>query len=1269
MFEDFRGLPVESLSVLKIHATIAGVYGRASSEPGYGAGRKRPGLGVLAIDPDLSAIARPSFPEPEPEWNPVETAEIPFPEKPFIPETPETLPQPEPEPAAEGCGCGCLGWPWYWLRKLLGLSTGKVDASAPVYPTPPSTPAPTPSFKTEVTPPVPTPAPGPVKSFLPPLLTPAQQEVRDAFDALDAFLRPFPGAEVDLPDTARLAETWDFHQAVSSLGDYPEMMRRLGLVVDLSLPAGTVLPAAGTITVTVKGVAWQAGTTPVSPRTRFVSTATLFTAAARPVQPEISNGYLRVEDTARFRVIQSDVVGDAVKLRNAATHALRFALAIDRPGNMPAESGLPALRTAGITLVRDKLALEVSDQFMRSCALNRFLASKDFSPLPQPFAGPDNPPPASDELFAEDLVRGYRIDVFDTKTAVWRSLCERTGEYNFLEAAGGPVKENAADEGFVQFAATEPRDPAARTSIRTGETLFTWNGWSLVAPRPGKAIMSDDTHENPTNTAETPFRIETNFKAKVNSLPRLRFGRKYRLRARVVDLAGNSISRPGGPGYDDDPVEMTPEFTAVRYEPLPPPVVMLQSAPVEGESVERLVIRTPAIGGLGATTARHVAPPKASQLMVELHGGFDNGSVDGSPAGYLRASRESNSAKDGAQQTKPALDGLPGVIPVTPLESDPWVQSAALITVTYLPDPHAVGVAFTGLPGEGPDDTRNIIFGNSWPDLKAFRIEVVPIVPPALPATPTFAGDTLTVQLAPAQRYTVRINSFLKPADLDSRGVWKWTDELAPVNLNTVKNSVIEGRHWAHLPWREITLVHAVQKPLAPAEVVTLDPQKTLGKTYAVVSGDISIDAPSTARVQLLANWEDPVDDPPPVPDSQKKSAHICEIEVPEGVGSVPIIDSGTGLSPKHEFHDTKYHRVEYTAVAVTRFREYFPASTNTPAATTSAGTPFAVDVLSSARPHLPKYLYALPVFEWDSPPGTPGIVKRRRTGGGLRIYLERPWFSSGDGELLGIVFQDTVNLLDLDDELRPLVTLWGADPIWDGLPISIKTEAGRFKDWTESQSGPLLAENGANVSVVGYPVEYDAVRNLRFADIKIDTTGAYWPFVRLALARFQPKSVDGAHLSKVVRADFIQLPPDREAEIAVGGASVHLKVAGPVYFESEVIKTIGTKLATFGGIPGSNGLSEIEAVIEQRNAADDPANELVWEPIAASKVVLFQNPSTPGSWEGDVPITVPIVPGLFRLALKEFEWFRTDDATSINPPRPAVRVARRVVYADVFAL
>ena len=171
-FEDYRGTPIESFPTWTIHDTIIGVYGRASSDPAYGAGKDRPGLDVLAADPDLSAIARPSFPEPEPVWNPQERAPIPFPDAPPTKEKPEPQPEPPPPRSSKGCGCGCLSLPLAILHRLLGLPPPgeNVDGNAPVFAEPPSQPAPTPSFKTEVNPPAPPAPPGPGKSFLPPPL-------------------------------------------------------------------------------------------------------------------------------------------------------------------------------------------------------------------------------------------------------------------------------------------------------------------------------------------------------------------------------------------------------------------------------------------------------------------------------------------------------------------------------------------------------------------------------------------------------------------------------------------------------------------------------------------------------------------------------------------------------------------------------------------------------------------------------------------------------------------------------------------------------------------------------------------------------------------------------------------------------------------------------------------------------------------------------------------------------------------------------------------
>ena len=52
----------------------------------------------------------------------------------------------------------------------------------------------------------------------------------------------------------------------------------------------------------------------------------------------------------------------------------------------------------------------------------------------------------------------------------------------------------------------------------------------------------------------------------------------------------------------------------------------------------------------------------------------------------------------------------------------------------------------------------------------------------------------------------------------------------------------------------------------------------------------------------------------------------------------------------------------------------------------------------------------------------------------------------------------------------------------------------------------------------------------LWYCDLQLDAGASYFPFVRLALARYQPNSIAGEHLSRVVFPDFAQLVAERTA-------------------------------------------------------------------------------------------------------------------------------------------
>ena len=104
--------------------------------------------------------------------------------------------------------------------------------------------------------------------------------------------------------------------------------------------------------------------------------------------------------------------------------------------------------------------------------------------------------------------------------------------------------------------------------------------------------------------------------------------------------------------------------------------------------------------------------------------------------------------------------------------------------------------------------------------------------------------------------------------------------------------------------------------------------------------------------------------------------------------------------APVHQFGDTRHRRVRYKAIATSRFKEYFTGSNLT---FTRDSDSTLVNVPSSARPASPDVVYVIPIYGSEQQTTTDVKVDVRR-GNGLRVYLQRPWYSSGEGELLGVI-------------------------------------------------------------------------------------------------------------------------------------------------------------------------------------------------------------------------------------------------------------------------
>jgi hypothetical protein len=122
-------------------------------------------------------------------------------------------------------------------------------------------------------------------------------------------------------------------------------------------------------------------------------------------------------------------------------------------------------------------------------------------------------------------------------------------------------------------------------------------------------------------------------------------------------------------------------------------------------------------------------------------------------------------------------------------------------------------------------------------------------------------------------------------------------------------------------------------------------------------------------------------------------------------------------------------------------------------------------------------------------------------------------------------------------------------DPIWKAGGLTQPSPAlSDFQGYLEKRPGCPLVESSASVDVVGYEVHYESARQLSYSDVQILPQHAYFPFVRLALVRFQPNSVPGAHISAVVMSDFSQIAPTRWAHVQVQHKTVTLCVSGVTY-------------------------------------------------------------------------------------------------------------------------
>ncbi|WP_218923113.1 hypothetical protein [Bacillus thuringiensis] len=1029
----------------------------------------------------------------------------------------------------------------------------------------------------------------------------------------------------------------EFHDIVTKLAEHPLLLRALGLVIDLELPYAQlgnnkilrIIPIWPNPDTNPTPGWTNVKHTDIRPRTGFEIDESRFhpksTARIHCGMLALEGAELAPSSNSQWEVVPFDVDGAVMRMVGSVT-------------NNPEDQALPTLRSStGFALVqRDRK--EMHDERVKRS--EKLASVQELEKV---------------VLDAEDLIGGYRLDVLDR--GKWRSLCERRVRYKIGDLSieqdprlTGP--RGLLEEGYVRpLSATT--GAGAADALYIHEIDLRWDGWSHVVQRPDRKVEMGKIPQLPA--IDPPF--NSDIEIEQGSLPRLQFGRTYRLRVRVADLAGNGLYL----NEVNHEEECTEPFAHCRFEPILPPEVVPTRKFQDGEAHDRLVIRSDRgisvddyarRHGYRPYDLRHILAPKSSLEMAMQHRStFDEA------LGAEVSDEVIKRMFEIAKRADRDLRDIPGVRPIengaSPNGECYYVLPEQHVDLPWLSDP--ITYAFTlnmvsrpRLLAQPEGDGQTTCLSNTcfWQGDWYNRQPVTICLEEAKTGCKVKESAdhrTLTFALGPAEEQTLDISSCIIAQNVFLLGIPNWIDGITAAQIE----KIAQGKHRMITPKKAIKFVHAVQRPLCDPSG-WLKPNRNIGETICVLeTSELNIHSDSTGRIDIHASWADCEDNPSSKePCLRKYDVQIGSYDIPYGPLKLPEI--------RQEFGDTRRRRVTYKVTAVSRFQDYFDHVTaKNPKACLAYGQLRVTDIPSSARPPAPKFLYTVPTFRWEqSVDGTK--MTRLRQGGGLRVFFERPWFLSGEDEAVGV--------LTWEPSWQPpqdlsYVSVAGADPIWQtGAPKFILTSAD-IKAPVSTQEYLPEGEVNRQQPIQVYPVQFDKEGKRWYADIDLSKVAdsSYFPFVRLALCRYQENCVPGINkISLPILTEPIQLPPHRRLVVTrtPGGATIKLEGLGPngpkmnvIHAEVQILEVEDTAAVPY---ETRSGLSEAEI---------DPENMITgWTTVYRTSAALGQSISLDVPISGQRPM---------RLLVREFETY----PPQLSDTGATIEGEGRLVYMDTVPL
>jgi hypothetical protein len=731
--------------------------------------------------------------------------------------------------------------------------------------------------------------------------------INDAVAMHEPLVSLVDGAPPPLPDPPVL----DFHQAIASLAHHPELLPALGLVftMQVSVPA-SLLPSGSTVTLQVTPN-WPPPANPPTdiPTTNVVLTTQVLSDSfvAAPAGTDYSygffdenspastptGGYLSLLSqpvgsplvTSPVMILDYDVDGASESVRAYTRTVQSAASRVPVAADAAVQVALPVLRSTGPTLVWNNWGgagippLGASNSFnLQALATRQASISADI----QAYLADPKPANAPKPIYAEDLTRGWRMDVLNADDPSGRPLSLHWQNATYELGATNPITVSTKDpfEGFVVPAAVTPPAGSGGDAFLVHEAIARWDGWGLAAPRPfnivdpqGGVLAPPGSQPSSNTDSAGNFNPQISVEFTITpagtwvpdeahplgytGLPVLRFGRNYQYRVRAVDLSGWSQPQYSA-DRSTDPSNgvFSSKILHARWEPIQSPYVVPVAPLTAGEGALTIVVREG-----GVTNGRWLFAPKIHEELAEQHGAFDNGQGLPDPATFsVIAARNDKSLTD---LPGTATDAGGNVHLPVPKGSPPPVPS-----VLWLPDPASTGVGITfnatttgvddtiyvGTPaksGTQPGEETSMSFplaptisgysgstvtyydswsasgGPAWPALPGKLLEVVPLPAPAsypgpAPVLPTWHTTAAADGTASILTLSVVPGSVyeLVLTSIPSTA-YEGAFGFTPLitDAKDVDLGFLEGNYSEITPWKTVRVVYAVLVPVVAPRI------------------------------------------------------------------------------------------------------------------------------------------------------------------------------------------------------------------------------------------------------------------------------------------------------------------------------------------------------------------------------------------------------------------------------------------------------------------